>query len=99
MNGPDHFPLADRVALPDAFAALRLEPVFTRLPEAFYTRLEPQPLPAPYLVDASDAAASSIGLSPEVFAHPEFAEAFAGDRKSTRLNSSHTDISRMPSSA
>ena len=24
---------------------------------------------------------------------------FAGDRKSTRLNSSHTDISRMPSSA
>ena len=23
----------------------------------------------------------------------------AGDRKSTRLNSSHTDISRMPSSA
>ena len=79
MNGPDHFPLADRVALPDAFAALRLEPVFTRLPEAFYTRLEPQPLPAPYLVDASDAAASSIGLSPEVFAHPEFAEAFAGN--------------------
>ena len=24
---------------------------------------------------------------------------YAGDRKSTRLNSSHTDISRMPSSA
>ena len=24
---------------------------------------------------------------------------FGGDRKSTRLNSSHTDISRMPSSA
>ena len=67
MNGPDHFPLADRVALPDAFAALRLEPVFTRLPEAFYTRLEPQPLPAPYLVDASDAAAASIGLNLEVF--------------------------------
>ena len=27
------------------------------------------------------------------------AETFTGDRKSTRLNSSHTDISRMPSSA
>ena len=26
-------------------------------------------------------------------------EAFSGDRKSTRLNSSHTDSSRMPSSA
>ena len=32
----------------------------------------------------------------------DFTESFtaaAGDRKSTRLNSSHTDISRMPSSA
>ena len=27
------------------------------------------------------------------------ADALLGDRKSTRLNSSHTDISRMPSSA
>ena len=26
-------------------------------------------------------------------------EGFTADRKSTRLNSSHTDISRMPSSA
>ena len=30
--------------------------------------------------------------------HPEYGHT-AGDRKSTRLNSSHTDISRMPSSA
>ena len=29
----------------------------------------------------------------------DFALSVAGDRKSTRLNSSHTDISRMPSSA
>ena len=29
----------------------------------------------------------------------KFIRAFHGDRKSTRLNSSHTDISRMPSSA
>ena len=29
----------------------------------------------------------------------EFDEKFIEDRKSTRLNSSHTDISRMPSSA
>ena len=28
-----------------------------------------------------------------------YEEAGSGDRKSTRLNSSHTDISRMPSSA
>ena len=30
---------------------------------------------------------------------PPFLPSAAGDRKSTRLNSSHTDISRMPSSA
>ena len=41
----------------------------------------------------------------EVAAFPEYYEAYfaramlGGDRKSTRLNSSHTDISRMPSSA
>ena len=29
----------------------------------------------------------------------EFMDQVAADRKSTRLNSSHTDISRMPSSA
>ena len=29
----------------------------------------------------------------------EYERAEFGDRKSTRLNSSHTDISRMPSSA
>ena len=31
--------------------------------------------------------------------HREFFSAYVLDRKSTRLNSSHTDISRMPSSA
>ena len=36
-----------------------------------------------------------IGTSP-LYA---FKEAFGGDRKSTRLNSSHIPLSRMPSSA
>ena len=39
------------------------------------------------LGDMSDATLSAL------------AAALDGDRKSTRLNSSHTDISRMPSSA
>ena len=38
-------------------------------------------------------------LDPGTFALVGMAAVFAGDRKSTRLNSSHTDISRMPSSA
>ena len=31
--------------------------------------------------------------------HPSIDEIYLADRKSTRLNSSHTDSSRMPSSA
>ena len=36
---------------------------------------------------------------PSGFFHDDFACGGIPDRKSTRLNSSHTDISRMPSSA
>ena len=43
-----------------------------------------------------------LGCSPTYrpeFAPPDLGPEWKGDRKSTRLNSSHTDISRMPSSA
>ena len=36
---------------------LAFDNAFARLPPAFYTRLEPEPLPEPYLVAASPAAA------------------------------------------
>ena len=46
---------------------------------------------------AKHGVATTIGVIAET---PEAARAAAEeDRKSTRLNSSHTDISRMPSSA
>ena len=48
------------------------------------------------------AATASRGLQPGTLAPPsavERAHRGVADRKSTRLNSSHTDISRMPSSA
>ena len=38
-------------------------------------------------------------LTGPVFGHERVLPSDAEDRKSTRLNSSHTDISRMPSSA
>lgn len=38
---------------------------FGELPERFYTRLAPTPLPAPWLVDASPDAAALIGLAPD----------------------------------
>ena len=41
----------------------------------------------PYCIDSYSAACAEAGATPEE------------DRKSTRLNSSHTSVSRMPSSA
>jgi hypothetical protein len=50
------------------------------------------PLEADALADACRKAGATIEISGEI-------ELNTQDRKSTRLNSSHTDISRMPSSA
>lgn len=53
---------------------------FATLPPAFFTRLMPTPLPAPYLVGASASAARLIGLAPSEFTTPEFIETFTGNR-------------------
>jgi uncharacterized protein YdiU (UPF0061 family) len=53
---------------------------FAALPEAFYTRLKPHPLPSPYLIAVSDEVAAMLGLPPELLHSPEFAEVFAGNR-------------------
>jgi serine/tyrosine/threonine adenylyltransferase len=60
--------------------ALPFENTFASLPPAFYTRLAPTPLPAPYLICASASAAAQIGLDPEEFGTADFVEAFAGNR-------------------
>nr|MCU0768906.1 hypothetical protein [Burkholderiaceae bacterium] len=46
--------------LPVVDAGLRFDNSFARLPATFYTRVAPTPLPAPYLVAQSDAAAALI---------------------------------------
>ena len=53
---------------------------FATLPETFYTRLAPTPLPVPYLVALSKPAAALLGLAPQAFDHPEIIETFAGNR-------------------
>ncbi len=53
---------------------------FARLDPSFYTRLAPTPLPEPYLVAGSPAAAGLIGLRTEEFRRAEFVETFAGNR-------------------
>ena len=59
---------------------LPFENAFASLPPAFHTRLEPTPVPAPYLICASAAAAAQINLDPAEFGNPGFVEAFAGNR-------------------
>ena len=51
---------------------------FARLPGVFYTRVSPTPLPDPYLVAKSDAAAARLGLAPGRFDDPDFIAALTG---------------------
>ena len=71
MNAPQSLPLEFPV-FDNSFAAL---------PEAFYTRLQPQSLPAPYVVGISSEVAELLGLPPALLESPEFAEIFAGNRQ------------------
>ncbi len=52
---------------------------FAELPEAFYTRLNPQPLPDPYIVAVSDEVGELLGLPGNFQDDPAFAEVFAGN--------------------
>ena len=60
-------------------------------------------MPTPdFVIQALAEAAQDPGTHPydeTGFGIPEYQEAIARDRKSTRLNSSHVTVSRMPSSA
>jgi uncharacterized protein YdiU (UPF0061 family) len=61
----------DQLAFDNAFAAL---------PPDFHTRLQPMPVPEPYLVAASAAAAALIDLDPAEFHTEDFLQTFAGNR-------------------
>ena len=64
----------------EALAALRFDNSFARLPAAFYSRLPPTALPAPYLVAYSPAAGRLIGLPPQAPAAPDFLPVLAGNQ-------------------
>ncbi|WP_230969867.1 protein adenylyltransferase SelO [Nitrogeniibacter aestuarii] len=59
--------------------ALPFDNSFARLPERFYTRLDPWGLPDPHLIAVSETAAQLIGLHADELAKPEFVQAFAGN--------------------
>lgn len=70
MNAPESLPL-DLPVFDNSFADL---------PDAFYTRLNPHPLPNPYVVAVSDEVAGLLGLPEALLNSPAFAEIFAGNR-------------------
>ncbi len=51
---------------------------FAALPDAFYTRLEPQALNQPRLLHGNTDACKLIGLDPAVMETPEFLQVFSG---------------------
>nr|WP_307723531.1 YdiU family protein [Massilia sp. Mn16-1_5] len=59
---------------------MTLENGFAALPPAFYTRLMPTPLPAPYFVAASSRAAALVGIAPSALEQADFVAAFTGNR-------------------
>jgi uncharacterized protein YdiU (UPF0061 family) len=63
---------------------LPLDNSFAQLPPAFYTRLMPTPLPAPYFVAASGQAAALVGLDPQQLANEDFVAVFSGNRVPAR---------------
>lgn len=60
-------------------ASLRFANAFADLPPAFYTHLQPTPLPQPYLVGVSADAAGLIGLNPTEADSEPFIELFTGN--------------------
>jgi uncharacterized protein YdiU (UPF0061 family) len=72
MNAP--------MPIPHRIDDLRLDNSYAGLPPAFYTKLNPTPLPDPYLVCASASAAAMIDLDPAEFGTEEFTQVFAGNR-------------------
>ena len=73
MNAPEN------EVLRPVGANLPFDNSFASLPPAFYTRLQPTPVPEPHLVAVSEAAASVIGLDAAEFSRPEMVAAFSGN--------------------
>jgi uncharacterized protein YdiU (UPF0061 family) len=53
---------------------------FAALPNAYYTRLDPMPLPNPYLVATSARASALLGVDPHALCEPASIAVLAGNR-------------------
>jgi serine/tyrosine/threonine adenylyltransferase len=62
-------------------ADLTFDNTYARLPPAFYQRVEPTPVPNPYLVAFNPDAARLVDLDPAAAGSLEFVEVFAGNMR------------------
>jgi uncharacterized protein YdiU (UPF0061 family) len=53
---------------------------YARLPERFFARLAPTPVPAPRLIRLNDDLARHLGIDPDRLAAPDGVEMLAGNR-------------------
>ncbi len=59
---------------------LKFENSYIHLPDCFYSRLNPTPLPSPYLVSFNENAAELIDLDCDEASREDFADHFVGNR-------------------
>ena len=62
-------------------ADLPFDNTYARLPDVFHQRIEPTPVPDPYLVAFNPAAARLIDLDPAEANNPDFVQYFAGNKR------------------
>jgi uncharacterized protein YdiU (UPF0061 family) len=62
-------------------ADLPFDNSYARLPDVFHQRIEPTPVPDPYLVAFNPAAARLIDLDPAEANNPDFVQYFAGNKR------------------
>ncbi len=66
--------------MPTQSTLLPFDNSYARLPERFFARLPPTPVPAPALVRLNEELARELGLDPHFLASPEGVEILAGNR-------------------
>jgi uncharacterized protein YdiU (UPF0061 family) len=71
------------IMIPLTFDQILLTPRFGRLPSHFYTRIQPTPLPAPYLIAWNQQLAREMGLASDAGQQPNLADYLCGNRLPT----------------
>lgn len=68
------------MAFPTAELAIPFQNTYARLPERFFARIDPTPVPAPRLLRLNQSLAEHLGLDPQQLASPAGVEFLAGNQ-------------------